>query len=96
MEGVITFSMTQGTTLRHLNLIIDFLVIKMSLAYNMILGCPCIKMVRVVLYTYYLMMKFLIEAGMREVRRKGLITLMVFVLIEFCGYSSSTFIIIFI
>lgn len=61
--------MTLGITPEHLNLMIDFLVIKVPLVYNMILGHLYMKIVRVVLSTYHLVMKFSIEVGIRDVKR---------------------------
>lgn len=40
LEGIITLPMTLGTNPRHLNLKIDFIVVKVLSAYNMILGRP--------------------------------------------------------
>lgn len=51
---------------------VDFLVVKVPLAYNMILGYPSMKMAKVVLSIYHLMMKFLTELGIEEVRRNQL------------------------
>lgn len=66
---VITLPMTLGTSSGHLNLMIDFIVVKFPLTYNMILGRPCMRMVRAVLSTYHLVMKFPIETSIGEVRR---------------------------
>lgn len=67
-EGIITLPVTLGIAFRYLNLMIDFIVVKVPLAYNMILCRPCIRMAKVVLSTYHLVMKFPIEASAREVR----------------------------
>lgn len=67
-EGVITLPMTLGITPRHLNLKINFLVINVPSVYNMILSRPCMKMAKALLFTYHLVMKFPIKAGIGEVR----------------------------
>lgn len=47
---------------------LDFLVIKVAFVYNMILGRHCIKMAKVVISTYHLVMKFLIKVGIEKVK----------------------------
>lgn len=51
---------------------IDFLVIKVPSAYNVIIGRPCIRMAKVDLSTYHLVVKFLIEGEIGEVRENWL------------------------
>lgn len=66
-EGVITLLMTLRAKSRHLNLMVVFLVIKIHSTYNVILGCPCLKMDIMVVSIYHFVMKFLIEVGIKEV-----------------------------
>lgn len=75
-EGeVITLPINLGTTPKHLNLMVDFFVVKIPSTYNMILGHPCIKMAKTALSTYHLMMKFLIEIDIREARGNQIVTI---------------------
>lgn len=71
--GVISFLITLGTSPSHLNLIIDFLVIKVPAGYNVILRRPCMRMAKAVMSTYHLVMKFHTEEGIKEVRGNQLI-----------------------
>lgn len=67
-KGVITLPTNLGIAPRHFNLMIDLMVVKVPSTCNMILSHPYIKMARVVLSMYYLVMKFPTEAKIREVR----------------------------
>lgn len=69
---LISLLITLRTAPRYLNLMLDFSVAKVLLVYNVILGKPCIRMAKVILSTYHLIMKFLIEEGIREVRENYL------------------------
>lgn len=66
--GVISLLVTLGTAPKYLNLMLDFLIVKVPLAYNVILRRLCIRMAKVVLSTYHLVMKLPIEVGIREVK----------------------------
>lgn len=66
--------MTLEIAYKLLNLMIDFIVVKVTLRYNMILTRLCMRMAKVVLSTYHLVMKFLIEAGIRKVRGNHVMT----------------------
>lgn len=72
---VITLLITLGIMPIHLNLMVDFLVIKLPSAYNMILGCPCMRMrmARAFLSTYHLIMEFLTEASISEIIKGKLV-----------------------
>lgn len=67
-KGVITLSIMLGTPPRYLNLVLDFMVLKVPSAYNMILGSLCMRMAKVVLSGYHLVKKFLMKASIGEVR----------------------------
>lgn len=53
---------------RHLNLMIDFMVMKVASIYSMILARPFMRMAKVVLSTYHLVMKFPTKARIREAK----------------------------
>ena len=46
----------------------DFLIVKTPSAYNVILGRPGLNMLRIIVSTYYLKVKFSISYGIGEVR----------------------------
>lgn len=71
--GVISLPITLGTALRHLNLMLDFLVVKLPSTNNVILGRPCIRMAKTILSTYHLVVKFLTKEGIREVNGNQLL-----------------------
>lgn len=50
-KGIITLPMTLGTMPKHLNLMIDFMVIKVPSVYKMVLGRLYMRMEKVVLST---------------------------------------------
>lgn len=62
-KGVITLHVTLGMTPKHLNLIIDFMVFKVSSAYNMMFSRPCMRMEKAILSTYHLVIKFLTKSS---------------------------------
>lgn len=45
-NGIIILHMMLGNPPRHFNLMINFMVVKVPSAYNMILGRPCIRMTK--------------------------------------------------
>lgn len=67
-EGTITLPMMLGTPRHHLNLIINFMAVRVCSLYNIILGKPCMIMVKAILSTYYLVIKFLTKVGAEKVR----------------------------
>lgn len=65
---VITLPIIVGIEPRNLNLMIDFLVMKVPLVYNAILGHPCMKMAQVAVSTFHRVIKFPIDAIIEEFR----------------------------
>ena len=60
--------MTVGDYPQQITKDVTFLVVDCSSAYNAILGHPTLNSWKAVTSTYHLMIKFLIEYGVREVR----------------------------
>lgn len=67
-KGSITLTMILGRAPRHLNLVVNFILVKVPFVYNMILSKPFIRMARVVLSTYHLVLKFPTTEGVSEVK----------------------------
>jgi hypothetical protein len=59
---------TAGTAPRQSIVMVDFLVIDRPSTYNAIMGRPALNKLRAATSTYHLMMKFLTEGGIGEVR----------------------------
>ncbi|XP_058099823.1 uncharacterized protein LOC131244195 [Magnolia sinica] len=57
-ERAISLPVTTGEGQNQVTLLVDFLVLNTSLAYNVTLGRPSLNAMRVVVSTYHLMMKF--------------------------------------
>lgn len=57
----------------HLNLMVDFMVVKVLFGDNIILSRPFMRMARVALSTYHLVLKFPIEEGVGKVRGNQII-----------------------
>ncbi|KAK3041765.1 hypothetical protein RJ639_000281 [Escallonia herrerae] len=68
VEGIIALSVTIGTPLIRANLMLDFVVVKVPSAYNVILGRPAFNQLQAVVSTYHLKMKFPMEQGIGEVK----------------------------
>lgn len=66
-EGVITLLMILGTSPRHLNLMTDFMVVRVPFVHNMILGRPCMRITKAVLSIYHLIMKFATKVSIGKV-----------------------------
>lgn len=60
-KRIITLPLMLGTPPHHLNLMIDFIVVKVSFSHNMIMDRPCIRMTKVVVSSCQLVMKFVRE-----------------------------------
>lgn len=72
-KGVITLSIMLGISPYHLNLMIDFIVVKVPSEYNMSLGRQFMRIAKEVLSTYHLVMKFPTKKGIGEVRSNQII-----------------------
>ena len=66
--GIVTLSITIGTYPRQRTKEVDFLVVNCSSAYNAIIGRPTLNALRAATSTYHLLVKFLIEYGVKEAR----------------------------
>lgn len=66
--------MTLGIARRYLNLMVDFMVVKVPSSYNMILGRILMRTKKVVLLTYHLVLKFPTEEEVGEVRGDQIMT----------------------
>ena len=66
--GAITLPITMDDYPQQITKDVTFLVIDCSPAYNAILGQPTFNLWKVVISTYHLMIKFLTEYGVGEVR----------------------------
>ena len=67
VEGTINLSMTAGMEPRQSTVRLTFLVVRVSLTYNGILGQLGLKTFKAMVSTYHLLMKFLTSVGIREV-----------------------------
>ena len=66
--GMVTLSMTVGDYLQQITKDVKFLVVDCSSAYNAILGRPTLNSWKVMTSTYHLIIKFLTEYRVVEVR----------------------------
>jgi hypothetical protein len=66
--GIIPLPVTAGTTPRLATVMVDFLVIDRSSAYNAIVGRPALNNLKAATSTYHLMMKFPTEEGVGVVQ----------------------------
>ena len=66
--GIITLSVTAGDYPRQITKEVMFLVVDCSSAYNAILGRPTLNSWKAATSTYDLMIKFLTEYGVGELR----------------------------
>ena len=67
-SGAVTLPMIVGDYHQLITKVVTFLVIDCSSAYNAILGRPTLNSWKAVTSTYHLMIKFLIEYGLGELR----------------------------
>ncbi|KAK3020185.1 hypothetical protein RJ639_047129 [Escallonia herrerae] len=67
-EGIIALPVAIGTPPAQANFILDFVVVKVPLAYNAILGRPALNQLQAVVSTYHLKMKFPTEHEIGEVK----------------------------
>jgi hypothetical protein len=65
--GIIPLPVTAGTTPRFSTVMVDFLVVDRSSAYNAIIDRPALNKLRAATLTYHLMMKFPTEECVGEV-----------------------------
>ena len=72
--GIISLPLTEGTTPRLSIVMVDFLVVDQPYTYNAIIGRPRLNKLRAATSTYHLMMKFLTEEGVGEVKGDQLAT----------------------
>ena len=66
--GLITLSMTLGEYPRQSYIIADFLVIDQPSAFNIVVGKPSLRELRVITSIYHLLMKFPTPYGVGEVK----------------------------
>lgn len=66
--GVITLSVMAGVNPRQVTKEVDFLVVGCPSVYNAIIGRPTLNKMKAVTSTYHLLMRFLTEEGVREVK----------------------------
>ena len=66
--GVVTLSVVVGDYPQQITKDVIFLVVDCSSAYNAILGRPILNSWKAVTLTYHLMIKFLIDYGVGELR----------------------------
>ncbi|KAK3004460.1 hypothetical protein RJ639_019271 [Escallonia herrerae] len=67
-EGIIALSVMIGTPPTQANLMLDFVVVKVPSAYNVILGRPALNQLQAMVSTYHLKMKFPTEDGIGELK----------------------------
>ncbi|KAK3032015.1 hypothetical protein RJ639_036389 [Escallonia herrerae] len=67
-EGIIALPVTVGTPPAQAKLMLDFVVVHVPSAYNMILGRTSLNQLRAVVSTYHMKMKFPTEHGVGEVK----------------------------
>ncbi|RWW36791.1 hypothetical protein BHE74_00058158 [Ensete ventricosum] len=66
--GVIAIPVTFGRESRSKTLMVSFMVVKLSSAYNAIIGRPTLNRLKTVVSTYHRLLKFPTRAGVGEVR----------------------------
>ncbi|XP_058092595.1 uncharacterized protein LOC131239050 [Magnolia sinica] len=67
-EGAISLPVTEGEGRHQVTLLVDFLIVNVPSVHNVILGRPSLNVMRVVVSTYHLMMKFFAEGGIGYLR----------------------------
>ncbi|KAK3038251.1 hypothetical protein RJ639_030860 [Escallonia herrerae] len=67
-EGIIALPVTVGAPPTQAKLMLDFVVVRVPLAYNAILGRTTLNQLRAVVSTYHMKMKFPTENGVGEVK----------------------------
>ncbi|KAK2999057.1 hypothetical protein RJ639_024268 [Escallonia herrerae] len=67
-EGIIALPVTVGAPPNQAKLMLDFVVVRVPLAYNAILGRTALNQLRAVVSTYHMKMKFPMENGVGEVK----------------------------
>ncbi|XP_073116152.1 uncharacterized protein [Elaeis guineensis] len=67
-EGTIRLPLTVGTRPKQVTIHVDFLVLNLPSAYNVILGRPSLGTLKAVVSSYHLIMKFSMEARVGQVR----------------------------
>lgn len=65
---VITLPITAGVSPRQVTKTVNFVVVDYPSAYNAIISRPTLKKMKVITSTYHLLMRFLTDEGVREVR----------------------------
>lgn len=65
---IVTLSVSVGTNPKQVSKTVDFLVVDYPSAYNAIIGKPTLNRLCAVTSTYHLLVKFLIEHGIEEVK----------------------------
>ena len=68
LEGYVTLPVLFGMQPQQVQVMVDFVVVKASSPYNMILGHPTICTVRAVPFTYHMKMKFYTKNGVGEIK----------------------------
>ncbi|XP_059650749.1 uncharacterized protein LOC132296580 [Cornus florida] len=66
--GAVTLPVTAGTSLKQVTFMVDFIVVDCPSAYNVILGRTALNSIRAITSTYHLLMCFLTEHGVGELR----------------------------
>ncbi|XP_059658663.1 uncharacterized protein LOC132304989 [Cornus florida] len=66
--GVVTLSLTAGTSPKQITVMVDFLVVDCPSTYNIILGRITLNVMRAVTSTYHLLIRFSIKQGIGELR----------------------------
>ncbi|XP_058068613.1 uncharacterized protein LOC131217668 [Magnolia sinica] len=67
-EGIISLPLTAGNHPHQETTMVDFLIVDQSSVYNAILGRPSLSILRAVISTYHLSMKFLTESGVGVIK----------------------------
>ncbi|KAK3000492.1 hypothetical protein RJ639_022531 [Escallonia herrerae] len=67
-EGIIALPVTVGAPPTQAKLMLDFMVVRVPLAYNAILGRTALNQLKAVVSTYHMKMKFSTENGVGEVK----------------------------
>lgn len=69
VEGTIQLPITMGREPREVTQILNFLVIKASSTYNVILGRTCLRAFKAIASNYHLKVKFPINNGIGEEKK---------------------------
>ncbi|XP_058103514.1 uncharacterized protein LOC131247091 [Magnolia sinica] len=67
-EGAISLPVTAGEGRNQVTLLVNFLIVNMSSVHNIILGWPSLNVMRAVVSTYHLMIKFPTEGGVEYIQ----------------------------